>query len=136
MAFVRGAPRALRTSAREGERGSISVVAAAVMAVLLTLALACADASKALMTASRAQAAADAAALAAAQSLVSPDGGDPESAAAAYAAANGATLVRCDCAAGGSEVTVEVRMPIGRTLLLPGGREVVRTARAIVGPSG
>jgi secretion/DNA translocation related TadE-like protein len=118
----------------EGERGSISVVTAAVMVVLLALAMASADAAKALSTSSRAQAAADAAALAAAQSLVSPAGGDPQEAASAYAEANGATLVRCDCPSGATEVTVEVRMSIGPTLLLPGGREVVRAARAIVGP--
>ena len=118
------------------ERGSISVVAAGVMAILLTIAMLAADAAGALMTSSRAQTAADAAALAAAQSLISPGGGDPLAAATAYAEANGATLVRCDCPVGGSEVTVEVRMSIGPALLLPGGRTVVRAARAIVGPSG
>ena len=126
-----------RTTRLTAERGSISVVAAGIMALVLVVAVLCADVAKALMTASRAQTAADAAALAAAQSLVAPGGGDPKEAASAYAAANGGKVIRCECAAGGSEVTVSVAVGMGSLLLLPGDREVVRAARAVVGsPDG
>jgi secretion/DNA translocation related TadE-like protein len=115
------------------ERGSVTVVAAAMLVVLAVLVLATADATRALMAASRAQTAADAAALAAAQALVMPSGPEPGAAASDYAEANGGSLLRCECAPGETEATVEVGVPAGPFLLLPGPDVVARTARAVVG---
>jgi secretion/DNA translocation related TadE-like protein len=121
------------TSALRRERGSVTVVAAAMLVILAVLALATADATRALLAASRAQTAADAAALAAAQALLSPSGMDPQSAASTYAQANGATLIRCDCSPGATDSTVEVAIPAGHFLLLPGPDQVTGTARAVIG---
>ena len=111
----------------------MTVVAAAVLVILAVLVLATADATRALLAASRAQTAADAAALAAAQALVAPTGMDPEAAASTYAEANGGTVLRCECAVGAADAVVEVAVPTGRFLLLPGPDEVTRSARAVVG---
>ena len=72
------------------ERGSVTVVAAAVTALVAVLTMGAADVGKALVARERAQAAADAAALAAAQELVMPTGRAPTELAAEYAARNGA----------------------------------------------
>ena len=116
----------MRSRTREA-RGSVSVVAAALLMVLAVLVLACADATRALMAASRAQTGADAAA------LVSSSAEPPEAAASMYAQANGGTLVGCDCASGATEATVEVGVPAGPFLLLAGPHMVTREARAVVG---
>jgi secretion/DNA translocation related TadE-like protein len=114
------------------ERGSVSVVAAVTIAVIASLAMGCADLSRALVAVGRADTAADAAALAAAQELASPAGRTPQSVAADYATRNGATLVSCVCDPGADEAVVTVELPIGQMLLVPGGRTVSAQARAIV----
>jgi secretion/DNA translocation related TadE-like protein len=103
------------------------------LVVLAVLVLATADATRALLAVGRAQTAADAAALAAAQALVSPSGTGPQAAASRYAEANGGTLVSCRCEPGTTEATVEVAVPAGRFLLLPGPDAVMRSARAVIG---
>jgi secretion/DNA translocation related TadE-like protein len=114
------------------ERGSISVLAAGVMLMVVVMALATADVARALAAASRAQAAADAAALAAAQEMIEPTGEDPSSAAARFAEANGAQLAGCDCAPGGTQAVATVRVEISGLLLLRSGRVATATARAVL----
>jgi len=113
-----------------GDRGSVTVVTAAVMAVALVVALASADVARVLMAKGSAQTAADAAALAAAQDLVLASATSPAADAAAFAQANGALLVACDCAPGSTEAIVTVRLPVTMAFL-GGTREVVATARAV-----
>src|SRR5438445_7391692 len=120
-------------SASRGERGSISIVAAAVMVTMVILAFACADVGRTLAAVSAAQTAADAAALAAAQELALPGGTTtPHDAAADYAARNGAELLSCACDPGTREATVEVRIAVGRLLLFGPHRAVTARARAEV----
>jgi secretion/DNA translocation related TadE-like protein len=118
------------------EAGSVSVVAAALVGLILVLGLGAADLAKALVAVSRAQSAADAAALAAAQELALPTGRDPADAAAEYAARNDAELIECRCEAGTLEATVGVRVPVGFLSTLGGERDVEAQARAIVDPDG
>jgi secretion/DNA translocation related TadE-like protein len=125
-------PAADRSAGFGGDRGSVSVLAAAVMLMVLVMALATADVARALGAASRAQAAADAAALAAAQAIVEPTGEDPAAGAARFAVANGAELVKCDCSPGGTEAVVTVRVAISGLLLLRNGRTTTAAARAVV----
>src|SRR5690349_20274933 len=94
------APGDRMSRAPRSERGSVTVLAAAVMLVAGSLALAGMDLLRALDGRARAQAAADAAALAAARELAIPTGITPTEAAADYAGRNGAVLVSCTCAAG------------------------------------
>ena len=117
------------------ERGSVSVVAAAVLLVTVVLALASVDVLRVLSAKDRAQTAADAAALAAAQELMMPSQRSPAQVAATYATDNGATLVACRCDFGSTDAVVTVE----RTVSLPflGERRTVRaTARAVLGQSG
>jgi secretion/DNA translocation related TadE-like protein len=114
------------------ERGSVTLVVAALVAMILVLGLGAADLARALVAASRAQSAADAAALAAAQELALPAGREPADAAAEYAALNGAELIECRCAVGTLEATVLVRLPVGHLATLPGDRLVEAKARAVV----
>jgi secretion/DNA translocation related TadE-like protein len=114
------------------ERGSVSVLAAAVMLMVVIIALATADVARALAAASRAQSAADAAALAAAQEIVEPTGQDPSAAAARFAQANGAQLVACDCQSGSMEAVATVSVEINGLLLLRSGRVTTATARAVI----
>jgi secretion/DNA translocation related TadE-like protein len=116
------------------EAGSVSIVVAALVAMILVLGLGAADLAKALVAVSRAQSAADAAALAAAQELALPSGGEPADAASEYAARNGAALIECRCAAGTLEATVSVRVPVGYLSTLGGERIVEARARAVVDP--
>jgi len=119
------------------DRGSVSLLAAAVMLMVVLMALATSDVARALAAASRAQSAADAAALAAAQQIVEPSsGGSPADAAADYAEANGAVLVGCDCPSGGSAAVATVRVEITGLLVLRSGRAVTATARAVIDLSG
>ena len=115
-----------------GERGSVSVVAAAVVALVMVLSLGAADLARAISAVARAQTAADAAALAAAQELAIPSGLDPTKAAFDYAVRNGAALVACDCPRGALEATVRVSVDVGPMLLLADDRAVAATARAVV----
>ena len=117
---------------REG--GSVSIVVAALVAMILVLGLGAADLAKALVAVSRAQSAADAAALAAAQELALPTGREPVDAASEYAGRNGAELTECRCAAGTLEATVQVRVPVGYLSTLGGERSVQARARAVVDP--
>ena len=118
------------------ERGSVSMLAAAVMLMVLVMALATADVARALLAASRAQAAADAAALAAAQEMIEPSGESPSAAAARFADANGAELAGCDCEPGGTEAVATVRVEISGLLLLRSGRVTTATARAVLDVPG
>jgi Flp pilus assembly protein TadG len=114
------------------ERGSVSVLAAAMICVTLLLALLSADAARLLSAVARAQTAADAAALAAAQELAIPSAADAAALAAAYAASNGGVLIECACAEGGGEVIVRVQVDPGETFVLPSGRSVEARARAVL----
>lgn len=114
------------------ERGSVTIVSAAVMAVVVVITMGAADVGKALVARARAQEAADAAALAAAQELAFPSGLTPAESAADLATRNGARLVSCSCAPGTLDALVEVRTPIGSLRLFPGSLEVSARARAVV----
>ncbi len=118
------------------EQGSVSIVVAALVAMILVLGLGAADLAKVLVAASRAQSAADAAALAAAQELALPTGREPSDDAAEYAARNAAVLIECRCEEGTLEATVQVRVPVGYLSTLGGERNVEAQARAIVDPDG
>ncbi|MEX0990313.1 MAG: Rv3654c family TadE-like protein [Actinomycetota bacterium] len=115
-----------------GERGSVTVVVAAILTGVLVLGLGAADLARVLATAGRARTAADASALAAAQELVFPSGPAPGEIAATYANHNGAGLDACSCEPGSAEVTVRVWVPVGPLLLFGDDRVVHRTARAEV----
>jgi secretion/DNA translocation related TadE-like protein len=113
------------------ERGSVTVIAAGVIVVVLVCTMGVADVGRVLAERSRAQTAADAAALAAAQDLAVSDG-DPAADAASFATMNGADLVSCTCDAGTSEALVQVRRTFGGLLLLPGSHQIEMSARAVV----
>ena len=115
------------------ERGSITVVTAAVIGLAVVVTMGTADIGKALIARAHARQAADAAALAAAQELALPSGPDPAAVAADYAARNGATLTACVCTPGSTEALVTVTVLIDRLLLLPGSRTATAQARAVVG---
>jgi secretion/DNA translocation related TadE-like protein len=115
------------------EHGSVTVVAAAVMAMLVVLSMGVADVGRALLAREQARTAADAAALAAVAELAFPTGGDPIAIARDYAARNGAELSSCSCTPGVMEATVSVSVPIPGFLLFPGGATVSVQARAVAG---
>jgi secretion/DNA translocation related TadE-like protein len=116
------------------ERGSVSIVVVALMAVVLVLAVGVADLARVLTRAAHAQTAADAAALAAAQELASAGGAsvEPADLAAAYAERNGAVLTACSCEPGGTEAVVTVIVQVGSLVLAPDDRVVTAHARAVV----
>jgi len=117
----------------EAERGSVTVLSAAVMAALVVLAMGASDVARVLHAGSRAQTAADAAALAAAQALaIDEPGPEPAELAAEYAARNDAALETCACDRGTFEATVTVRLPVGGLFLVAGDRTVRAEARAQV----
>ncbi len=113
-----------------GDRGSVSIVAAALMCVTLVLVMGAADLARVLTVAARAQTAADAAA----QELAAPSAGDPApiEIAAAYAARNDAELTACACELDTNEATVAVRVVVGPLLFAPDDRVVSASARAVV----
>ena len=119
---------------RPPDRGSVSIVVVALMAVALVLTMGVADLARVLTRAARAQTAADAAALAAAQELASASVGDLEPAdfASAYAERNGAVLIACSCETGGTEAVVTVTVQVGSLVLAPDDRVVTSRARAVV----
>lgn len=119
------------TRAGERQAGSISIVLGIGSLTFLLFALAVADLGSMLFTRARAQAAADAAALAAIvqQAPVLGQGDDPEGAARAAAAANGAALVSCTCRVGETTATVEVSI-VPRIAFVPAWQERVVRARA------
>jgi secretion/DNA translocation related TadE-like protein len=114
------------------ERGSVSVVVAAGILVVLVMTLGVADLARVLAARSQARTAADSSALAAVQELALPSGLDPAALAAEYADANGATLVSCACAVGTWEIVVEVEVLVGGLRLVPGSPVVRARARAVV----
>jgi secretion/DNA translocation related TadE-like protein len=125
--------RASPIARRQVERGSVTVVSAAVMAALVVLAMGASDVARVLHAASRAQTAADAAALAAAQALaIDQLGPEPAEIAAEYAARNEAVLETCACDRGTFEATVIVRLPVRDLFLVVGDRTVRAQARAQV----
>lgn len=115
-----------------GERGSASIVVAAVLGGAVILSLGAADLGRVLVQAARAQTAADAAALAAAQELAVPGGREPAEVASEYAAANGGVLTSCVCPTGGVDALVEVAIDVGDLLVATDGRTVSARARAVV----
>ena len=117
---------------RREQAGSVSVIAAAILAALVVLALGTADLARVLTTAATAQTAADVAALAAAQELAIPGDLDPADVAREYAERNGAVIVTCECTAGTFEAVVTVRAAVGPLALFADDRAVEATARAVV----
>ena len=125
--------RASPTPRLASDRGSITLVSAAVLAALVVLAMGASDVARVLHAASRAQTAADAAALAAAQALaIEEEGPEPAALAGEYAERNGAVLETCTCERGTFEATVSVRLPVGELFLFAGDRTVQARARAQV----
>jgi secretion/DNA translocation related TadE-like protein len=114
------------------QRGSVTLVAAAMMAMALTFALGLADVARVLIAAARAQTAADASALAAAQELAVPTGHDPSAVAAEYADDNAAELIDCQCRVGSYEAVVTASVEVGPLLLFADDRWVDARARAVV----
>ena len=97
------------------ERGSVAILALAVVVVAAVVALGVARAGSAAGSAARADTAADAAALGAADALARDEGAEAARAAAAVGAReNGAILRRCDCGGDHAEVTVEIEGAVGR----------------------
>jgi secretion/DNA translocation related TadE-like protein len=115
------------------QRGSVTIVMAAILAVMVVMTLGAVDVWRVLQVRSRTQVAADAAALAAAQDLALPGDGTPAESAARFASLNGATLATCDCAAGGAGAEVAVWMSVGPLTLFPDDLTVEGRARASVG---
>ncbi len=114
------------------ERGSVSIVVAAIVLLALVMSVGLADMARVLVARSHARTAADAAALAVAQELVLPSGDDPAAVADRYAERNGAVVTACDCAAGAFEDTVTVAITVEGFLLITGARTVTARARAVV----
>ena len=110
----------------------MSVLVAAIVAVVVVLALGTADVARVLATAASAQTAADASALAAVQELAMPSGLVPAEVAGEYAERNGALLVSCECPVESFEAVVTVRMSVGTLLLFADDRLVEAVARAVV----
>jgi secretion/DNA translocation related TadE-like protein len=113
------------------QRGSVSILVAAVLMMVGVLVLASVDVMRALEAKARAQTAADAAALAAAQEMALSSSVSPADAAGDYAERNGATLVDCDCPPGGSEATVSVEVRV-RLVFVGPDRTVAGRARAVI----
>ena len=114
------------------ERGSVTVIVAALVLMVLVLGLGVADLGRVLVARSHARTAADAAVLAVAQELVLPTGRDPADLATEYAARNGASVRACACVTGAFEATVTVSIDVNGLLLFPGSRSVSASARAVV----
>ena len=113
------------------EQGSVSVLLAASILVVLVLIVGVADLARVLAARSAARTAADAGALAAAQEMAFPAGFDPAAVAQDYVEANDASLVSCACEAGATEAVVEVTMSVD-VVLVPAPVTVVARARAVV----
>ena len=114
------------------ERGSVSIVVAAIVLLALVLSVGLSDVARVLVARSHARTAADAAALAVAQELALPSGADPSDIAAAYAEYNDAILSDCICVAGTFDATVTVSIVVDGFLLVAGARTVTARARAVV----
>jgi secretion/DNA translocation related TadE-like protein len=121
-----------RGSWRREERGSITVVAVAVMALIVVMTMGAADVGVALIARAHAQQGADAAALAAAQELALPTGRAPVAFAADFAALNHARLVACVCGPGTTQAVTTVAVEVPHWLLFTGTHTVTARARAVV----
>ena len=121
-----------RSRAIGADRGSITLVAAGVMALACVICIATVDVSRAELARARAQTAADAAALAAAQEIAVPSGETPADAARTFAERNGASLSSCQCPSGAAEAVVEVDLPVS-FILFGSDRTVTARARAVIG---
>lgn len=111
--------------------GSAGVLLCGVVAVTAVLALGLGRLATAVVSTSRAQTAADAAALAAAGELAAGRSkGEAERIASLTASANGARLLRCDCAGPAVVVAVTVTLPASG----PTSRLVRAAARAELHP--
>lgn len=117
-----------RRSPRDDERGSVTVIAAAIVAACVIVAVALAAIAAVQGARGRAQAAADLAALAAANAWVNSTG-EPCAVAAVVVAGNGAEL--SDCSLAGSDVIVGARVPVAGPLESLG---LVASASARAGP--
>ena len=127
----------MRPAPEVTERGSVSIVAVALMSMALVLAMGAADLARVLTRAARAQTAADAAALAAAQELAVPSGREtPAEIAGFYARRNDAELIACACDPGGTEAIVTVRVQVGALTFVSDDRVVSARARAVVDVPG
>lgn len=120
-----------------GERGSVSLLAAGILFVLLVCALGLADVGQVIIARVQAQTAADAAALAAVQDLAYPTAvADPIRSATAYAEANGGTLAACTCPPDGSQVLVTVTLAVDALHVIAGPVVVqVQSSAAVVAPT-
>lgn len=113
------------------ERGSATVLAIGIIAVLLAVGLALLAAVQIVLARARAVTAADAAALAAAPMTFPPiaQGVTPEVVAEEMAVANGARIVRCDCPVVATfdprAVEVEVEVPVELVIF---GRRALRVS--------
>jgi secretion/DNA translocation related TadE-like protein len=118
------------TPGNRPDRGSASVWVLACSALVLLIGVATSLRTAAVLARHRAESAADFAALAAAGRIGL--GGDSCTAAAALAAANGATLVRCraDLGSDGRTGTVDVAVSLPVRLPVLGNELVIATARA------
>jgi Flp pilus assembly protein TadG len=115
----------------ESQRGSITVLTAALMFLAGVLTLAAVDLLRAVQARAVAQTAADAAALAAAQEIAIPSGKTPQDVAAEYAGRNHAAMLSCTCEPGSSEAVVEVEASVD--LVFVGADRTVRAAaRAVI----
>ena len=115
------------------EAAGVTVVAAAMVPVMLVMALVLHDVTAIYAARSRAQTAADAAAKAAGLELTPlfGVGNDPHSAARDYASRNGCDLLSCETGGDGKYlwVTVRVARKANRLFLKPGGAVLTATAR-------
>ena len=114
------------------DRGSASLVTAAVLVAVMVLALGAVDVARVLIAAARAQTAADAAALASAQSLAFPTELEPAAVAEDLAERNGARLRSCTCEPPSLDARVAVEVPVGPLFLSSDDRTAVAEARAVV----
>jgi nucleotide-binding universal stress UspA family protein len=114
------------------ERAGTTVVAAALMVVMLLVGVVLHDITAIYGARGKAQTAADAAAKAAGLELTPyfGVGSDPQGAAREYAARNGAELLECSCGAKERFIWVTVRVSRGVDLLVMGGRKAVVSATA------
>ena len=121
------------------ERAAATLVAAALMAVMLLVGVVLHDIAAVYGARGRAQTAADAAAKAAGLELTPRFGvgNDPRGAAREAAERNGARLADCSCGAGGRFLWVTVRVSRAVELLVMGGgsASVSATARCYLDPS-